>query len=661
MLINLLIILISLAILIFTVNSKYKIWITMAIIAVGSIISCYEAVKVIATNNTYNLGKTNNFILGEGYMSIDLLSAIFMIIVSCVAISVAIYACGYFKTHLESKSKIQLSLHCFSLVALYFAMIGALASQDIYRFLICWELMTISSFLLIIFDAQNSEIRKNALNYLVLMHIGFIALVVAFSTIMTEVQPATFDSLKSYFDNNNPIPIFSIFLLGFGIKAGIFPLHIWLPKTYSAAPSHVSAFMSGAMKTVGIYGVLRVLSYINTELMTIGIALFIIGIITGVWGVLLSTMQRDTKRFLAYSSMENVGIIFLAIGVSLIGKASGNNFMAICAMTGAIMQLISHSAFKTLLFFSVGNICTQAKSTNMEKLGGLAKKMPMTAMLTMICLVVACGLPPLCGFISEFMIYYGLFDTIAMQGNNVIIAICGLVAMAFIGGVVILAYTKFYSIIFLGNSRVHSHDKIVDVGTARTIAFTIPLIFIVAIGFMPATFFQIITPISETIIGQVAHVTDMNSVVISLNNVRLVSIVMVMIIIALYILKTQMLKKRVVTESPTWGCGFTAPTERMQYSGESFSEGLQAISPSISKDKIEEDKIERDEIFPNEHSVKIEHKDRIDTLFTQWWVALIHKINKKVMTIKTNRVNYYILYALLFFVVIFLLTIFNLM
>ena len=661
MLINVVIVLISLAILIFAVPSKYKIWVTMAIIALGAVVSCSEAIKVIATNTSTNLGNTKSLILGNGYMQIDLLSAIFIIIVSVVAISVTIYACGYFKVHLKSKSKIQLSLHCFSLVALYLAMIGALSSQDVYRFLICWELMTISSFLLIIFDAQNSEIRKNALNYLVLMHIGFIALVVAFSTLMTGDYPATFDSLKIYFENNNPIPLFAIFLLGFGIKAGIFPLHIWLPRTYSAAPAHVSAFMSGAMKTLGIYGVLRVISYIDSELMTIGITLFIIGGISGLWGVLFSTMQRDTKRFLAYSSMENVGVIFLAIGVALIGQASQNHFMAMCAMTGAILQLINHSAFKTLLFFSVGNICTQAKSTNMERLGGLAKKMPMTALLTLICLFVACGLPPLCGFISEFMIYYGLFDTIAMQQNNVIIAICGLVIMSFIGGVVILAYTKFYSIIFLGNAKEHSHEKITDVGTARIVAFTLPILTIFAIGFFPAIFVKIIAPIAATIVGGADSLKGMNTVLVSLNNVSIVSIVMVAIIAALYYTKNRMLRSRKVTESPTWGCGFTAPTERMQYSGESFSEGLQSISPSLSKDKVDDDKLERDEIFPNKHSVRVEHSDRIDTLFTQWWVAIIHKINKRVMTIRTNRVNYYILYALLFFVVIFLLTIFNLM
>lgn len=661
MLVNIVIALISLSLFIFVVPSKYKIWITLFIIAVGSIISCREAIKVIATGLPVTLAETKSQLLGEGYMQIDLLSAIFIIIVSIVAVSVAIYSCGYFKVHLHSKSKIQLSLHCFSLAILYFSMIGTLCSQDVYRFLIFWELMTISSFLLIIFDAQNSEIRRDALNYLVLMHIGFIALVVAFSLFMTSDQPATFDSLKLYFEANNPIPLFSIFLFGFGMKAGIFPLHIWLPRTYSAAPSHVSAFMSGAMKAVGIYGILRVLMYINTELMTIGVILFVIGVITSIWGVLLSTMQRDIKQFLAYSSMENVGIILLAIGASLIGVANGNQFMATCAMTGAILHIINHSAFKTLLFFSVGNICTQVKSTNMEKLGGLAKRMPMTALLTVISLFVAGGLPPLGGFISEFMIYYGFFDTISLQDNNVIVAICGLVVMSLIGGIVILAYTKFYSVVFLGNAREHSHEKITDVGSARVVAFALPILVILSIGFIPGILVKLIAPISVSIIGGASSLEHLGSVIESLNNVSYISIALIIITIILYSIKSHILKGRSVKESPTWGCGFTAPTERMQYTGESFSEGLLSISPSLSKDKIEDDKIDRNEIFPTKHNVKIEHNDRVDSLLTKWWMALIHKINIRVMVIRTNRVNYYILYALLFFGVIFLLTIFNLM
>ncbi|MFR4026369.1 MAG: proton-conducting transporter membrane subunit [Alistipes indistinctus] len=351
------------------------------------------------------------------------------------AVAVLIYAKGYIKPYLGRKSPAQISLHYCGLGVLYLSMLLVVTLRDGFSFLFAWEVMTLSSFVLMLFDAERREVRRAALSYLILMHVGFLFLLAGFVTLYASGLPASFDALALYGEQGgNIIPLFIVFLIGFGMKAGIFPLHVWLPEAHPAAPAHISAFMSGVMIKTGVYGVMRVVSCFDSHLFAIGLIVLCIGAVTGLWGVILAALQNDVKKLLAYSSIENIGIIFIALGTALLGKAEGSDPIFYAGMAGALLHTLNHSFFKSLLFMGAGNIYTATHTTSLDDLGGLGKRMPVTAILFLVGTLAICALPPLSGFVSEFLIYMGLLDGIAANGPVTVIALSGLIFLALIGG-----------------------------------------------------------------------------------------------------------------------------------------------------------------------------------------------------------------------------------
>ena len=228
---------------------------------------------------------------------------------------------------------------------------------------------------------------------------------------LLNISPLEIVSLAAfeYFRTQPALPLFVVFLAGFGMKAGMFPMHVWLPEAHPAAPSHVSALMSGVMIKTGVYGILRVTAQIADlpTLRTAGLILLVAGIVTGLWGVILAAAQNDVKRLLAYSSIENIGIVLIGLGIAALGKSSGNQLAAICGLSGALLHTLNHSLFKSLLFFGAGNILSQTHTTSLDALGGLGRHMPVTGLLFLAGTTAICALPPLNGFVSELLIYLG--------------------------------------------------------------------------------------------------------------------------------------------------------------------------------------------------------------------------------------------------------------
>ncbi len=431
------------ALAIFFAPLRYKVWTALAIVVAGAIVSSAQAIGVLLDpSHELLLWSSTNMIFNIDSGSMDALSAIFVLIINITSISTLIYSKGYLSHELPHKSSVEISLHYLSIVVMYFSMLGVVCSDGGFSFLLFWELMSISSFILILFNAQRKEVMKASLTYLIMMHIGFILLLIGFVLLNESCGSANFRDLTTYFNVENPLPIFIIFLLGFGMKAGLFPMHIWLPKAYSAAPPHIAALMSGAVTKMGVYGIFRVVSYMEAAptIRTAGIIILSMGIVTGLWGIILASLQNDIKRILAYSSIENIGIIFIGLGMALIGKSSGSYLLAQCAICGALLHIINHSFFKSLLFFGAGNILSKVETTSLNELGGVAKSMPMTATLFIVGSVAICALPPLNGFVSEFLIYIGMFDSIA-SGKDVLFAAAAIGSLALIGGLVILSFT----------------------------------------------------------------------------------------------------------------------------------------------------------------------------------------------------------------------------
>ena len=646
---------------IFLTPLRYKVWTATALIGLASISAIALAVNTLS-NGAMELMRFSTIFFGNESLGVDPLSSLFLVIIAVASIATVIYSRGYVEGYLKRFSPAHISLHYTALVTLVVSMMAVVLSSGGFSFLFSWEMMTIASFILILFEAERQEVRRAALNYLVMMHIGFMLLVVGFVMVYNVTGSANFAAVVDYFKMAAPLPLFVILFLGFGMKAGIFPMHIWLPEAHPAAPSHVSAIMSGVMIKTGVYGIIRLMQAIdqNVELLnTIGMIILFTGIITGLWGIIMAAMQNDIKRLLAYSSIENIGVILIGLGVAAIGHSAGSELIGMCGMCGALLHIVNHSLFKTLLFFSAGNIYSKMHTTSLNKMGGLAKHMPMTAIIMLLGVVAICALPPLNGFVSELLIYIGMFNGVS-DGREVLFSVAAIIALSLIGGVAVLAFTKLYGTIFLGSPRSTHVAESTEVDNYRIGAMALPIAGILFIGLVPQIAIRPITMISEAITG------DDHSIAVeyfnpTLSTLSYISIALIVVITLLYLLKRRAQRSRTINEGPTWGCGFTAPNERMQYTGESFSEGLESITKPLMNDTVDGRSVDKSEIFPTPHNYRIQHKDKVDSMLVQWWVKMMHRLNEYVMHLRTGRVNNYITFALVFFVVVLVLTLFNIL
>ena len=647
------------AVAVFAAPLRSKVWTALALTAVGALWCSAHAVGVLAGTAHELLWSIPGTIFGGDTGSMDSLSALFVLIISIGAVSAVLYSRGYLEHYLRSKSPAHISLHYTALVVMFYAMLGVVLSDGGFSFLFFWELMTVASFLLILFDAQRREVRRAALSYLIMMHIGFVLLIVGFVRLDAVCGAASFSALGEYFRTEPALPLLIVFLLGFGMKAGLFPMHVWLPEAHPAAPSHVSALMSGVMIKTGIYGLLRVTAALGEQpaLHTAGVILLTVGIVTGVWGVILAVLQNDVKRLLAYSSIENVGIILIGLGIAALGKSSGNQLVALCGIAGALLHTLNHSLFKTLLFFGAGNLLSQTRTTSLDALGGVAKHMPLTAILFLTGTVAICALPPLNGFISELLIYLWLLHGIA-SGSNVLASAAGLAALALIGGLVVMAFTKLYGTVFLGSPRTHEVAESTEADNFRIAAMALPLAGILFVGLFPRAAVSAVTRAAGFFLRTPADAADW-LLSPTLSAVGRTAWLLIAVVCLLLWLRRRTLRTRTVAKGPTWGCGFTAPNVRMQYTGESFSEGLQSIATSLTQNSGEGSPVGKGEIFPAAHTFDIGHRDRIGKLFSAWWVELLRMINQRVMRLRTGKINHYILFALAFLGLVFLLSVFN--
>ena len=642
---------------IFSTPLRAKAWTALALTAAGALWASVRAIGVLADGGTESLWMIPGTLFGGDSGSMDPLSALFVLLISIGSVASVLYSRGYLAHTLREKSPAHVSLHYTSLTVMAYAMLGVVCSDGGYSFLFFWELMTVASFLLILYDAQRREVSRAALAYLIMMHVGFVLLVVGFVRLDAVCGRATFDALGQYFHTKPALPLFLVFLAGFGMKAGFFPLHVWLPEAHPAAPSHVSALMSGVMIKTGIYGILRTTAALGDlpVLHTAGVILLVVGIITGLWGVILAAMQNDVKRLLAYSSIENIGIILLSVGIAALGKASGNQMVALCGIAGALLHSLNHSFFKSLLFFGAGNILSQTHTTSLDALGGLTKHMPLTSLLFLAATAAICALPPLNGFVSELLVYLGLLDGIA-SGSNILASAAGLAALALIGGVAVLAFTKLYGTVFLGSPRSHEVAESTEVDNLRIAAMALPLAGILFVGLFPRAAVAGVTRAAGFFLRTPSDAADW-LLSPTLTAVGRIAWGLILVVAILAWLRRRTLRGRQVAEGPTWGCGFTAVNTRMQYTGESFSEGLQSIATSLTQNSGEGSPVGKGEIFPDAHRFDVGHRDRIGRLFSAWWVELLRLINQRVMRLRTGKINHYVLFALAFLALVFLLSI----
>ncbi len=590
---------------------------------------------------------------------IDKLSAFFILVINFTVLTGLLYSKGYLQQFMLKKSKQSFSLHYFAFIWFHISMLLVLMLRDGVAFLMAWELMSLSSFILVIFNAETKTILKTGISYLVQMHVGFVFLLIAFIILNTTTGEMSFTALNNYFASHSNISIFLMFFTGFGIKAGFIPLHTWLPMAHPAAPSHVSGIMSGVMIKIGIYGILRVLTYVHTNTLWIGIFILIISLVSGLLGVMMAIMQHDLKKLLAYHSIENIGIIGIGIGLGMIGIATNQPLLALLGFTGGILHILNHSLFKSLLFFTAGSVYKMCHTNHIEDLGGLMKKMPQTALLFLLGSLAICGLPPLNGFISEYIIYLGLFKGLNGGSMNIsLMMIASIVGLALIGGLAIFCFTKAFGVIFLGEARSDKTKDATEVGFGMLFPLYMIALFIIAIGLLPVVFVKPIFSMISSLynINIPTEITIFNN----LQNISIVGGVFIIITVVILLLRQRLQKNKVVTIGDTWGCGYTAITSKHQYTATSYADNYGQLAQPILNIAKHMPEIAEEEIFPVERTFASHHEDTIYIKLIQRPVYWIMNTLRRLAVLQSGQIQHYILYAFLFIILIFILTFFKL-
>ncbi len=390
------------------------------------------------------------FPLMNARFSLDSLSAFFSLVICLVGLAASVYGIQYAREY-ENTSKIGAMGFFFNLFIV--SMLMVVTVSHVFWFMVFWEFMTLTSFFLIYFN-DSEKTAKATILYMVIAHIGGAAILTGMLLLSSSAGSMYFSDFKGI--QISPVlasVVFSLFLFGFGSKAGIFPIHVWLPEAHPAAPSHVSALMSAVMIKTAIYGIIRFCLWLPQNEWW-GIVIVILGALSALLGVLYALTQHDTKALLAYHSVENIGIILMGCGVGFYGMATGNAILATAGFLAGLYHVLNHAIFKGLLFLGAGSVIFRTHTQDMEKLGGLARKMPLTAFAFLIGAMAISALPPLNGFVSEWFTYQSLIQASVGSGAmGTIVFTATIVALALTGVLAVMCFVKVYSVIFTGTPR----------------------------------------------------------------------------------------------------------------------------------------------------------------------------------------------------------------
>ncbi|OFX61871.1 MAG: hypothetical protein A2046_07650 [Bacteroidetes bacterium GWA2_30_7] len=630
-------------------SSKWKGFVAIISVISFAVLSSIPAINALLGNST-NLLISGSQVTGEIPIKIDPLSAWFILTINFTFITGVIYGSKYMQAYSEQKDK--LSLHWISYVFAHAGILAVCSVQNILIFMIVWEIMTVSAFLLVIFEGQKVATIRAGLSYLIQSHIVVLLLGLAFIWVNIKTGSYNFEALSWFAETEKPLYSFLLMLIlfvGFGIKAGFVPLHTWLPYAHPAAPSHVSGVMSGVLIKTGIYGIIRMLVLLNTNYLAIGYFILTISVITGVYGVMLAIVQHNLKKLLAYHSIENIGIIGIGIGIGCIGIGYENTMLSVLGFSGALLHVLNHSLFKSLLFYGAGNIYQSAHSMNIEHFGGLIKRMPHTAFLFLIAALAICGLPPFNGFISEFIIYSGLFKGLNIVGfPYILLLVYALFGLALIGGLAILCFTKAFGTIFLGSPRFEYNLNATESHWLKLFPMYLIVLFIVIIGIFPSLFIRLLSLPIEQITGYnpLSQFTNETNLIQNMEWIGYSSLSFIGLSILIYFIRKNIVSKKEAVINSTWGCGYVAPNIKMQYTASSFVRAYRKIAEPILS--IKKHKVEIHNIFPEKASHETHAEDKIEETLIDLPIRQLRQFLNYFQFLQNGKLQNYILYGMLF-------------
>ncbi|HZR21187.1 MAG TPA: hydrogenase 4 subunit B [Verrucomicrobiae bacterium] len=607
-------------------------------------------------------------------ITLDPLGAFFLLVLSVLAVALSIYSFGYVKSFYGRKSVGMLGAFYNALLLATTLVFGA---SNAFFFLIAWEIMALTAYCLVSFEHEKPEARNAGVLYFVMSHIGTGCLILGFLIFFQAAGGAgpgdySFDRFRAVRDSlsaGQRDAVFLLFLFGFGVKAGIVPLHIWLPVAHPVAPSNISALLSGVLIKTGIYGLTRVFfDFLGTPPNWWGVAVLTVGTVSALLGVLYALMEHDLKRLLAYHSIENIGIILMGLGAGLMFLHSGHPVLASLALMAGLYHTINHAIFKALLFLGAGAVVHATHTRNMEEMGGLVKRMPKTALFFLIGAVAISALPPLNGFISEWLTYQSLLQGFGTTNSLVrlMFPLAGAM-LALTGALAAACFVKAFGITFLAQPRSeearHAHEVSGSMLTGMGI-LTAGCIFL---GLFPTTFLRALDPVTAQLTGQsLSGTLSLNDGLVlgssqplggtvSTLGLVLTGLCLLPIPLVLWLFFGHKSKVRI---GPTWDCGLKGLTPSMEYTATGFSKPIRMIFKALFRPRRE---VQREYDYSPYFAKTLRFESHIEEAFvTRFYRPLnrgILRLSRRMRALQAGSIQAYLIYI---FVTLLLLLMFAL-
>ncbi len=547
---------------------------------------CGVALAVVATLSLAMPAERVTLVIGlpdlPFHLRRDPLSSFFLILLGVASAGVSAFAAGYFRKGAGALP----GLLCLQYHVFLASMGLVLLANDAYAFMVAWETMALSSYFLVTTQHRIPEIRRAGFLYLLMAHLGAIAVLLCFGVMQGGSWQFTFDAMRgARLDPAWASVAFMLALLGFGAKAGIVPLHIWLPEAHPAAPSPVSALMSGVMLKMAIYGLLRVtFDLLGTPLWWWGLVAVACGLFTAFYGIIFAAVQTDMKRLLAWSSIENIGLIITGFGITIIFHALGMPALAALALIATLYHCLNHAFIKSLLFLGTGAVLHATGERNLGRLGGLIRPMPWVAWLTLIGVLAIAGLPPLNGFVSEWLLLQAFLfvDTVPRAFVNMVLPI-GAAVLALVVALSGYVMVKFFGVIFLGQPRERTLEGAHDAGLLERIGLVWLACGCFVLGLLPVTVIDRLEPVTDTLLGASLGTHSASWWLLAPPAARQASYSPLIFlgvggaVILLTFALVYLFYRRPARRSAPWDCGFARLDPRMQDTAEGFGQPIRHV------------------------------------------------------------------------------------
>lgn len=640
-------------------NQRLMISVIFSLAAIASLLSLFAGLWAVSS------GTPESYIILLGlpdlpfHMRLDPLSGFFLTLIGATGFMLSIYSIGYIRGFIGHRSVTSL-VFFYSLFLM--GMILVVLADDAFFFLISWEVMAASSYFLVMFEDEKTANRKAAFLYIVIAHVGAIAILLSFGLMagfasgFESFQGYTFDAMRKM-----DIPAgwaavaFFLAFFGFAAKAGVVPLHIWLPEAHPAAPSNVSALMSGVMLKTAIYGIIRVaFDLIKFFPWWWGTVVLVFGLITAIMGILFAVLQQDIKRLLAYSSVENIGIILIGIGMAMVFASFNMTSLSSLALIAALYHTLNHAVFKSLLFMGAGAVLHATHERNMEGMGGLIHKMPWTSALFLVGAVSISALPPFNGFVSEWLTFqvFLLSPALPTPILNLLIPI-GAAVLALTAAIAATCFVKAFGIVFLGHWRGRQNQNVHEVDGFMKTGMVLAAVLCLLLGVLPTFVINWLDILPEMLIGgkiaaSAGEFGWMWLTPISYTRASYSGPVVLLGITAIVALTYIILhaRKTTIHRGPLWDCGFEKITNRMQYTGTAFSMPTRRIFGFLFKirERIEVDAEQGHKFFPNRIRYSLRIRDKVWNWLYQPLANASFWIAKQVGRLQQGRIQMYLIY-----------------